>query len=506
MSIFHKFDPCQVGWQMGTSKWPRGAGDLWVRWERTTGIIGPQGSGKTLDCLIPALLQAPGAALVTLTKPQDMLLSWTARSQRGPCVVLDPFGLTTGMPELVFDPIEGCVDPQVAERRAKAWTAGTVKGGAQGGQSDDAARFYANEAAKVLQCYLHAAALTGGDLDEVLEWVANPLGTSRPTDILRNHEHAAPHWAGLLEGALRGDPRAAGNTTATVHQSMSLFFQEKIRRRCVPGPGRPATDIAQLIEQGGTIYLLGREDPYASASPLMTAVAEHVLDTALELAAASPWGRLCPPILASLDELPSTAPLPTLQTRMANERALGISIQWAAQTRAQLNRLFGEDEARSMIGLTNNLVVFGGSKDVRFNQELSDLMGDVRVARHSWQSGTKPGRSTQGDDIAVMTGSEIRELDQGTVLVLAENAKPIIAKVRRCIAGRSGAQLLADQQELRGVLATERAGSVSPRARAVAAIAAAHRDGLTRQDPASPRTPTATTPTDSPYSFDPYEV
>ena len=299
MSVFQRIDPCEVGWQMGTSKWPRGAGDLWVRWERTTGVIGPQGSGKTLDCLIPALLQAPGAALVTLTKPQDMLLSWAARSQRGPCVVLDPFGLTRGMPELVFDPIEGCVDPQVAERRAKAWTAGTIKGGAQSGQSDDAARFYANEAAKVLQCYLHAAALTGADLDEVLEWVANPLGTSRPTDILRNHEYAAPHWAGLLEGALRGDPRAAGNTTATVHQALSLFFQEKIRRRCVPGPGRPATDIAQLIEQGGTVYLLGREDPYASASPLMTAVAEHVLDTALELATASPWGRLCPPILAS---------------------------------------------------------------------------------------------------------------------------------------------------------------------------------------------------------------
>ena len=102
-----------------------------------------------------------------------------------------------------------------------------------------------------------------------------------------------------------------------------------------------------------------------------------------------------------------------------------------------------------MIGLTNNLVVFGGSKDVRFNQELSDLMGDVRVARHSWQSGTMAGRSTQGDDIAVMTGSEIRELDEGTVLILAENAKPIIAKVNRCIAGRSGAHLLADPGHVR---------------------------------------------------------
>ena len=59
-----------------------------------------------------------------------------------------------------------------------------------------------------------------------------------------------------------------------------------------------------MIRRAGTVYLLGREDPYASASPLMTAVAEHVLDTALTLAITSPWGRLCPPLLACLDELP----------------------------------------------------------------------------------------------------------------------------------------------------------------------------------------------------------
>src|SRR3712207_8669922 len=75
---------------------------------------------------------------------------------------------------------------------------------------------------------------------------------------------------------------------------------------------------------------------YASASPLMTALAEHVLDTALQLAGSSPTGRLCPPLLACLDELPSTAPLPTLRTRMANDRALGVSFLYAAQTWRQL--------------------------------------------------------------------------------------------------------------------------------------------------------------------------
>ena len=388
--------PREVGWRLGRAREPRG-GQLWVPWDRTAGVIGPQGSGKTLDLLIPALLDAPGAALVTLTKVDDLLLSLGRRTMGDrPAVVLDPFGLAPGLPELVWDPIDGCVDPMVAERRAKAFTAGTVKGSVAGGYADDAARFYAAEAAKVLQTYFHAAALTGRSLEDVLRWVAQPLGVSDPTEILREHPHAAPLWHGLLHGALHGDHRTAGNTITTVQQAMSLFFQEPIRRRCVPGPGRPATDVRDIIGRGGTIYLLGREDPYASASPLMTAVAEHVLDTALLAAHASPWGRLCPPMLACLDELPSTAPLPTLRTRMANERSLGISFIFAAQAWPQLAAIFGEAEARTLLGLTNVLVLFGGSKDVAFNQEISDLLGPVRVSRTNWQTGAWLGGRPRG--------------------------------------------------------------------------------------------------------------
>jgi type IV secretion system protein VirD4 len=406
------FNPAEVGWHLGQAYEPW-AGQLWVPWDRTAGVIGPQGSGKTLDLLIPALLSAPGAALVTLTKVDDLLLSFPARSGGGrPCLVLDPFGLAPGLPELVWDPIADCVDPIVAERRAKAFTAGTIKATLGGGYGDDAARFYAAEAAKVIQAFFHAAALTGRSLDDVLRWVANPTSASEPTEILLQHPHAAPYWLGLLHGALHGDDRTAGNTITTAQKAMSLFFQEQIRRRCVPSPGRPATDLAEVIRRGGTIYLLGREDPYASASPLITAVAEQVLDTALRLANASPWGRLCPPLLACLDELPSTAPLPTLQTRMANERALGISFIYAAQTWRQLAAIFGEHQARAVFGLTNVLVMFGGSKDGAFNQKISDLVGQVRFARRTWQTGAMAGRSFSGDDIAILRPGEIRRLPE----------------------------------------------------------------------------------------------
>jgi type IV secretion system protein VirD4 len=447
------FNPAEVGWRLGRAHQPRG-GQLWVPWDRTAGVIGPQGSGKTLDLLIPALLSAPGAALVTLTKIDDLLLSFPVRSRDGrPCLVLDPFGLATGLPELVWDPIAGCVNPMVAERRAKAFTAGTIKAALGGGYGDDAARFYAAEAAKVIQAFFHAAALTGRSLDDVLRWVANPSIAGEPTEILLQHPHAAPYWLGLLHGALHGDERTAGNTITTVQQAMSLFFQEEIRRRCVPSPGRPATDLADVIRRGGTVYLLGREDPYASASPLMTAVAEQILDTALTLANMSGWGRLCPPLLACLDELPSTAPLPTLQTRMANERALGISFIYAAQTWRQLAAIFGEHQARALLGLTNVFVMFGGSKDGAFNQEISDLLGQVRVTRRTWQTGAMAGRSFSGEDIAILRPEEIRQLQDREVLVLAENGKPVIVRLSRCIDGKAGRRLAADRKQLRSRLA-----------------------------------------------------
>jgi type IV secretion system protein VirD4 len=477
------FNPAEVGWRLGRAHEPRGRG-LWVPWDRTAGVIGPQGSGKTLDLLIPALLSASGAALVTLTKVDDLLLSFPTRSRDGrPCLVLDPFGLARGLPELVWDPIAGCVDPMVAERRAKAFTAGTIKAALGGGYGDDAARFYAAEAAKVIQAYFHAAALTGRSLDDVLRWVANPASAGEPAEILLQHPHAAPYWLGLLHGALHGDDRTAGNTITTVQQAMSLFFQEQIRRRCVPSRGRPATDLAEVIRGSGTIYLLGREDPYASASPLMTAVAEHVMDTALGLANMSRWGRLCPPLLACLDELPSTAPLPTLQTRMANERALGISFIYAAQTWRQLAAIFGEHQARALFGLTNVLLLFGGSKDGAFNQEISDLVGQVRVTRRTWQTGAMAGRTFSGDDIAILRPEEIRRLKERQALVLAENGKPIIAQLVRCIDGKAGRRLLAEQRQLRTRLTEKRLGLPTAEDRATAALAEARNRGIaTDQD------------------------
>lgn len=460
---------CDVGWRLGRSD--RSGPELWVPYDRTTCVIGPQGSGKTLDLLVPALLDAPGAALVTLTKPDDLYLTLESRQGNGrPVAVLDPFDLAPRVPELVWDPTAGCENPMLAERRAKAFAAGTIKG-ASLRSPDEAARFYAGECAKVLQAYFHAAALAECSLDELLEWVSAPQQHSRPEEILRTHPDAEPLWDGLLRGAIYGDERTTANTATTVQQAMALFFQKSIRDRCIPTASSPATDLDELIATGGTIYLLGREDPYASASPLMTAVTEHILDTAKHMGETSAHGRLCPPFLACLDELPSTAPIPTLATRMANERALGLSFILAAQTWRQLVVCYGEDEARTIYGLSNNLVVFGGGKDVRFYQELSDLIGSTTATetRYStygrgWFGIAEP--SWEQRRVPILEPAELRRLGPRRALVLAEMYDPIIAHLRRSIDGRHGHHLLAAQAGARRAAGRDPAnlGDEAPRA------------------------------------------
>ena len=217
----------------------------------------------------------------------------------------------------------------------------------------------------------------------------------------------------------------------------------------------------------------------ASASPLMIAVAEHVLDTALGLAQRSESGRLCPPIVACLDELPSTGPMPTLRTRMANERALGLSFVYAAQTWRQLAAILGEQDARALFALTNVLVVFGGSSDPQFNREGADLIGTVHVTLTSWQTGMMAGQTVSGDDIDILRPEEIRRLPERQAVVIAENGRTIIASLYRSINGRTGRGLLADQQRLRHQLVGRPAERLDPADLAAIALDEARVRGLT---------------------------
>lgn len=88
------------------------------------------------------------------------------------------------------------------------------------------------------------------------------------------------------------------------------------------------------------------------------------------------------------------------------------------------------------------------------------------------------GRQMSGEDTAILTPIEVRQLNERHSLVLAENGAPIIAQLHRCINGKPGARLLAGKEGLRERVALDRQQLVRPDARTAAALVAARRAGL----------------------------
>src|ERR1019366_9672144 len=112
------------------------------------------------------------------------------------------------------------------------------------------------------------------------------------------------------------------------------------------------------------------------------------------------------------------------------------------------------------------------------------LVGTTRVARTSYDTGRGgSGRTRSGEDIPVLRPEEIRQLPEGTALVIAENARPLIATLHRCIDGKAGRALLADQGAARQRVGHARAHTIAAAARTTAAVTVAKQMDLHASEP-----------------------
>jgi len=435
------------GLTVGSSRRPRGL-TVVLPWDRSMRVVGPPGSGKTLAYFAPLVLAAPGPVLVSSTKPDIVELTWTARSQLGPCRVVDPLGVTAGLPALRWSPLTGCADPTRAETLARAFIAGTGTGNGAGADSG-ASAFYREQAAAVLACLLHAAALAGADLSTWLRWCGDPTDRA-PRTILAEHAGAGPGMLDKLASATTGDSRTVGNIRATVATALSWSTVPAARATLAANP-EEVDSVEDLLDAGGTIYLLGKDDPTSPVVPLLTAIAEDVLDRAERHALTRPAGRLDPALVAALDEAPLTAPIPSLPQRVGDGRGRGLSVHYGMQGWPQARARWGEQGSSVLASVTTGLLAFGGSNDPQFNSDIERLCGTRRVQRQD-SAGTR-----RGETEPVLAAADFRQLRTRQALLLIDRLGPVVVKTRPVFTDRARWKTLqAGQDQVRATAAAAR--------------------------------------------------
>ncbi len=437
-SLTSRADPRQVGYRIGKS---RGT-ELWFAVEDSALLVGPPRSGKGVHCVIPWILDAPGAVVTTSTRPDNLAVTLAARKPRGPVAIFDPQRLAGRPDGLRWSPVRGCERPHTAMARARGLAAGA---GWTGGVSDGA--FWAGQTETVLRCLLHAAALDGRGSAELYRWSLSPAAAMEAVRVLDNAGGAAPGWATALGALVENDPRSRDSIWLGVRQSLAGLADPDVLAAVTPGPTE-MFDPEAFLRDAGTLYLLGSSVGAASCASLIASFVEDITETARAMAARAPYGRLDPPLLLALDEIANLTPLPSLPNLMAEGGGRGVTTLVVLQSLAQAREKWGEHAADAIWDAATVKLILGGLGKVRDLDDLSRLIGERDEATTSVSRGGGSGQSTSTSlrRVPVMPPELLRTLPDGLAALLLRRTKPAIVDLTAWQQRRDAAQLREAQQ------------------------------------------------------------
>ena len=418
-------------------------------------VWGPR-TGKTTSRAVPAILEAPGAVLVTSNKRDVVDATRDVRAGRGDVWVFDPQAVigedsTTWW----WNPLSYVTDEVKAARLAEHFATGSRDAGAR----TDA--FFDPAAQDLLAGLLLAAALDRRPITDVYKWLTRP-NDDEPVRILADHGYELT--SDQVAGVVFSPEKQRGGVYGTAQQMASCLTNRAAARWVTPnGPGdrRRQFDPAEFLRHGGTLYSLSKEGR-GSTGPLVTALTVAVVEAAEEQAARSAGGRLVIPLLGVLDEAANVCRWRDLPNLYSHYGSRGIVLMTILQSWSQGVDVWGESGMRKLWSASNVKVYGGGVAEVEFLENLSKVVGDYdkRTSSVTYSRGVR-STTEQLHRERILDVADLAALPKGRAVVLASGSRPTLITAQPWMTGPHAeavrASILAhDPQGQRTVAAAER--------------------------------------------------
>jgi type IV secretory pathway TraG/TraD family ATPase VirD4 len=412
---------------------------LFGSWEDMHVDIWGTRTGKTTSRAVPAILEAPGAVLVTSNKRDVVDATRDVRAGAGPVWVFDPQQVTGEEPTWWWDPLSYVVDEVRAARLAEHFAAGSRDPGAR----TDA--YFDPAGQDLLAGLLLAAALDRRPITDVYTWLTRP-GDERAVDVLRAHGFALT--ADQVAGVVSAPEKQRGGVFGTAQQMASCLTNRQVARWVTrPGGGGPGVrahlDPAEFVAGGGTLYSLSKEGR-GTAGPLVTALTVAVVEAAEELAAASPGGRLPTPLLGVLDEAANVCRWRELPNLYSHYGSRGIILMTILQSWSQGVDVWGESGMRKLWSAANVKTYGGGVAETGFLEDLSKLIGSYDRATSSVSTGR--GQRTVSHQLhreRILDVDDLAAMPRGRAVVLASGSRPTLIRTQPWMTGPHADQVRA---------------------------------------------------------------
>lgn len=396
-------------------------------------IWGPR-TGKTTSRAVPAILEAPGAVLVTSNKRDVVDATRNVRSSVGAVWVFDPQGIALDEPTWWWNPLSYVTDEVRAAKLAEHFASGSRE---QGSRAD---AYFDNAGQDLLAGMLLAAALDQRPITDVYVWLTRPTD-EKPVEILARHDY--PLIERQVAGVIGAPEKQRGGVYGTAQQMAACLTNSQVARWVTPANGgydsRPQFDPAVFVRgrdgQHGTLYSLSKEGR-GTAGPLVTALTVAVVEAAEELAARSAHGRLQVPMLGVLDEAANVCRWRELPNLYSHYGSRGIVLMTILQSWSQGVDVWGESGMNKLFSAANVFVYGGGVREERFLESLSKIVGDYD--RLSTSTSTGRGQRTTSRQLVrnrILDVDELAALPKGRAVVLASGARPTLIRTQPWMTG-----------------------------------------------------------------------
>jgi type IV secretory pathway TraG/TraD family ATPase VirD4 len=310
------------------------------------------------------------------------------------------------------------------------------------------ANYWQQQTYSTVRCLLHAAALGDRSPLDLYRWSLSPVAAKEAVSILVDHPAAARAWDRALDAVISADQRRRDDVWGMVANTFAALADPQVLDAVSPAPGE-TFDPAEFLTGRGTVYLIGTASGATATATLVAAFIEDVVETARQLAARSPGGRLDPPLALILDEAANYA-LPSLPALMSEGGGTGITTWTVLQSLAQARDRWGSHAAHAIWDAAIVKLILGGGSNADDLGDLSRLIGERPQAERSqsWTGGGQRSMSISTNHRPILPPDRLRTLPFGRGLLLLRSASPIMLTLRRWTDRVDAAALLRSRNHI----------------------------------------------------------
>jgi type IV secretory pathway TraG/TraD family ATPase VirD4 len=344
-----------------------------ARSERAVLVLGPPRSGKTTCVIIPTLLSHAGPAVSTSTKPDVLAATGAVRGQRGQVWQFDPTGTTLppeGVQALRWSPVLCATDWDGALLMARAMVTGAHVGH---GTSD--ASHWTRRAQALLAPLLHAAAVGGRQIADVVQWVARHE-LDEPGALILEH-----HGTRLAADQLVGLQNTEGRERSSIFSAAADALDAYTSTAALAAAGQPNFFSGRFVTSTDTIYIHAPAEHQHLAAPLVCGLLSEIRRATYQHHRDA---TLPQPVLLALDEVANIAPLAELPQIASEGGSQGIVLLAALQDLSQA-RARWDKAADGFLTLFGTKLILPGIADQTTLDTISTVLGeyDRRVVAHT---------------------------------------------------------------------------------------------------------------------------